>query len=194
MRAKHEVPTKYCLNCGAAMSRKRYNGQLEDRARFLQRKYCDPACAGMSFRKESVSLPGLYKRAIKFRASACQTCGSTEKGLGIHHIDRNPANNSAENLLTLCASCHTRLHWQEGKAPWKERSPCKVCGDPARRHGLCQKHWFRFKKYGDPNLTKRHGRSGPILKHPMPDTIAPTNCDCLETELSPQPQSERSGS
>lgn len=51
----------------------------------------------------------------------CQVCKSTEK-LIIHHIDGTgytsgaaTSNNSLENLITLCTSCHHRLHWYQRK-------------------------------------------------------------------------------
>ena len=56
----------------------------------------------------------------------CQQCGSKGKTttyyrsdirrqmvrstLEIHHIDRNRNNNHLDNLITLCISCHKRLH------------------------------------------------------------------------------------
>jgi hypothetical protein len=33
----------------------------------------------------------------------------------VHHIDRNPANNDPVNLLTLCSTCHLKLHWREDR-------------------------------------------------------------------------------
>jgi len=113
-------------------------------------------------------------------SKTCQECGSTNL-VGIHHKDRNPLNNSNENLVTLCASCHTKLHWKEGKKPWKERQSCKVCGKPAKGHGLCLMHYQRWKKYGDPLLTKRFGRRGAMSKQPVKE-IAQTNCAFLATE------------
>lgn len=191
MKPIHPVPIKHCLHCGTEMLRKRYNGRLEDRATFLRRQFCSLDCSSVHSLKESVSLSGLYRRATQLKGSVCQRCGS-ENQLGIHHEDRNPANNSPENLLTLCASCHTALHWKEGKKPWKARAQCKTCGSPARRNGFCQKHWQRFKKYGDPNLTKRRGRSGPMTRQPMSDSPALTNSDCSETVLTQMSPPKRS--
>lgn len=182
-------PEKYCKHCGERMHRKMYNGRREEMANFLRRQFCDLACSSAHGHKEFVTLSGLLKRATKFKGSACQECGSANL-IGIHHKDRNPANNSPENLLTLCASCHTALHWREGKKPWKERAACKVCSDPARRNGLCQKHWQRFKKYGDPNLTRRRGLSGPIRKQPFLDIPGSMSYVSSETASCQQPQNE----
>ena len=146
-------PAKSCLNCDQPLMRKQYGGRLEDRAVFLRRKYCDLLCAAMGRQAEVPSLAALRKRATKLKGNICQECGST-KLIGIHHKDSNPANNVSTNLMTLCAGCHTRWHWRNGKKPWKSRARCTTCGEPAKRRGFCQKHWQRFQKYGDPLLTK----------------------------------------
>jgi hypothetical protein len=39
----------------------------------------------------------------------CKTCGSSEK-LHVHHIDKNRKNNQVDNLITLCQSCHAKIH------------------------------------------------------------------------------------
>lgn len=49
---------------------------------------------------------GIYQRHQK---DACEKCGST-KFLLVHHIDENRYNNTAENLETLCKSCHQKHH------------------------------------------------------------------------------------
>lgn len=46
---------------------------------------------------------------IKRRKNACEICGSTVN-LDVHHIDENRGNNFPENLITLCQSCHMRVH------------------------------------------------------------------------------------
>lgn len=39
----------------------------------------------------------------------CVACGS-EKRPHVHHIDNWPMNNASGNLVTLCATCHQKLH------------------------------------------------------------------------------------
>lgn len=185
------APEKYCKNCGKKLYRKRYGKRLEDMSVFLRRQYCSQDCAWTASRKESVSLSGAYKRATKLKGLVCQECGATTL-LGIHHKDKNPRNNSKENLLTLCASCHTKLHWSEGKKPWKPPGTCTICGASGKiKRGMCQKHYQRWQKYGDPLLTKRLGKKGSIHKQPIKDEIAPTSCGCWETELCQLQQNER---
>jgi 5-methylcytosine-specific restriction endonuclease McrA len=100
------------------MHRKRYNGRLEDLSVFLRRERCSNRCKFASQRQEVVGTGQMYKRAASLAplAPACQECGTTER-LQRHHIDRNPANNVAENVMTLCVSCHTKWHWRHGKSP-----------------------------------------------------------------------------
>ena len=38
----------------------------------------------------------------------CQICG--KEGLDAHHIDFDETNNSQDNLICLCRSCHERVH------------------------------------------------------------------------------------
>lgn len=47
----------------------------------------------------------------------CQECGikchnSTKHKIQCHHIDYDTTNNNAENLITLCASCHMKTNFK----------------------------------------------------------------------------------
>lgn len=107
-------PVKFCPVCGKQMERKRFNGRLEDLNRFKARRYCGPECAGIASQKADASLAAARKRSVKFRGSRCEICGTTEN-LQAHHKDMNPWNNTQENIMTLCARCHTKYHWEHGK-------------------------------------------------------------------------------
>lgn len=58
------------------------------------------------------------KKSIKIRdAFECQCCGDRFSGnkskfLDIHHKDLNKFNNDSSNLISLCKSCHTSIHWE----------------------------------------------------------------------------------
>ena len=52
----------------------------------------------------------------------CQDCGN--KGNAIHHKDENKNNNSIDNLVTLCVSCHTICHWKNHKNKSERRELC----------------------------------------------------------------------
>ncbi|MGR2681598.1 HNH endonuclease signature motif containing protein [Chromobacterium haemolyticum] len=78
-----------------------------------------------------------------FKATACERCGSTET-LQRHHKDRNPANNSPENVEILCLKCHKADHMLDGT--WGrgtvEPATCKVCSQEflpkrTRRSSIC---------------------------------------------------------
>lgn len=49
-----------------------------------------------------------YQKYIK---SSCEICGAT-KDLEVHHKDKNHSNNNPNNLMTVCNSCHQRVHNQ----------------------------------------------------------------------------------
>lgn len=148
-------PEKYCPVCKARMIRKRMSGRLEDLAQFTRRKYCDRKCMAKGLTRKTVSKSMHHKRARKFIMDFCETC-RTDENLAVHHIDNDPTNNERSNLMTLCGSCHTHWHWEHGKkAIPRSNHACRVCGQPARKLRMCQKHYQRFRKYGDPCLTKK---------------------------------------
>lgn len=105
-------PIKYCQTCGALMTRKRFGSRLEDMSRFLSRLTCGPVCGST---KTDVTLAAHRWRAQQHRGTVCQEC-STTQGLHVHHIDRDPTNNDPGNLVTLCGSCHLKLHWREDRS------------------------------------------------------------------------------
>lgn len=142
-----------CPSCGAELVRKRFPSGLEDRRRFETRIYCDRKCMALGMVKDDPTLAAHRWRAAKLRGDRCAECGRPEE-LHAHHIDRDPANNSPDNVVTLCASCHLLHHWRTDKKN-RPRASCRICGDPARGHRLCNKHYARWKKYGDPLLTRR---------------------------------------
>lgn len=153
------------------MERKRYGEQLEDMGAFKRRRFCSLRCANT---KQDVNPKQLHQRARKFRKSACEECGATTK-LHVHHLDENPKNNDPSNLQTLCASCHLRWHWANGKTNPKRQSVCTICSAPARKRDMCQKHYQRFRLYGDPCLTKRADASGKysLVREILPGEFAP---------------------
>ncbi|WP_137297165.1 type IVB secretion system protein IcmJDotN [Psychromonas sp. SP041] len=54
----------------------------------------------------------LVRRSVLTRDSnTCQYCGFTaDKYQEVHHIDDNHSNNSEDNLITICALCHSCFH------------------------------------------------------------------------------------
>ena len=105
-------PDKVCPVCGKTFNRKRFNGRLEDPTRYAKRLTCSQACGNS--RTEVDADTHRWRARQKHKREACTECGTTAD-LHVHHIDRNPANNAAGNLMTLCSSCHLKLHWREDR-------------------------------------------------------------------------------
>lgn len=150
------IEPRPCKACGELMPRKRWNGgTLEPPSMYKRRLYCDQACMAKGMTHDNPSLSTMRKRNENLpRGDKCETCLTSER-LHIHHVDENPFNNALENLMTLCSSCHLKLHWVTGKK-MPPRKPCSVksCDQFARWNGFCGKHWQRYKKYGDPLMKK----------------------------------------
>mgnify|MGYP001616684350 FL=1 len=75
---------------------------------------------GSSFEPYSSEFNKKFKQFIKDRDfHICQTpnCMNTEN-LHIHHIDYDKKNNSSENAITLCASCHTKTNGKNNRQYW----------------------------------------------------------------------------
>lgn len=155
-RAPVDAGMKHCATCGKLMARRRYGKVLEGLKEFRRRRFCSLSCANT---KALIKPKALHQCARKYREMVCEECNTTKK-LHVHHKDENPSNNDLSNLQTLCASCHLRWHWRNGKTQPKRQSVCKVCSAPARKLDMCQKHYIRFRKYGDPCLSKRGNALG----------------------------------
>lgn len=108
-------PEKYCQQCGTILTRKTFNGRLEDLGVFKRRKYCDTTCMANAFVSDAPCKGTLHQRARKFRGKRCEFCGATTR-LQAHHKDTNPQNNSPENIQTLCVSCHASYHHRVRRA------------------------------------------------------------------------------
>jgi len=53
----------------------------------------------------------LRKGVLQRDGWRCQNCGTSEN-LHVHHIERrsNLGNDGEENLITVCAGCHSAIH------------------------------------------------------------------------------------
>lgn len=67
--------------------------------------------------REKTHFGGNWKRALDRDNRTCQQCGAKPETVHVHHIDGlgsnlppEQQNNELENLVTLCASCHARVH------------------------------------------------------------------------------------
>ncbi|MFD0963240.1 HNH endonuclease [Pseudofulvibacter geojedonensis] len=63
--------------------------------------------------KKRVSIPKVSKVRAELQKeinSSCPFCESTDVGhFQIHHINENPSDNSLNNLLLLCPTCHSKI-------------------------------------------------------------------------------------
>lgn len=97
---------KYCATCGKEIFRKRYGKRLEDFQAFQRRKYCSLSCANTT---KTPTASAYRWRAEQLRKPTCEVCGTSLR-LHAHHINGNIADNTPENIQTLCASCHAKHH------------------------------------------------------------------------------------
>ncbi len=139
---------KACLFCGKSVA------GTKDANR---KKYCDKEC----YRQHRLSHPLTNKSTAHYRArvkrmAACERCGA-DISLHVHHKDRNPLNDSMENLGTLCSVCHHREHLNDSL------STCVVCGTSFRaashrnRNKACSASCV--SEWGRINARKRWGRA-----------------------------------
>jgi len=63
-----------------------------------------------------------YMRRISLEnlKQKCSLCNS-KKNLEVHHIDQNRKNNKLLNLIILCRSCHTKIHYKLNPHKGKKR-------------------------------------------------------------------------
>lgn len=117
-------PEKFCAFCGKKMARVRFeSGRLEDLAAFSRRKYCSRECmrkgfvkagkTGQDYRPAHQSAKRLAFDVLNLEKK-CVVCGST-RNIDVHHIDKDFRNNTAENLMIVCRSCHMKIHRSNGK-------------------------------------------------------------------------------
>lgn len=83
------------------------HGKLENHPNWL---------GGKSFESYGMEFNNKLKKRIRERDNyTCQECGILENELGYklacHHIDYDKKNNSIDNLISLCKSCHAQTNW-----------------------------------------------------------------------------------
>jgi 5-methylcytosine-specific restriction endonuclease McrA len=72
---------------------------------------------GKSFEPYNIEFNDKLKEQIRKRDNyACQECGYTQeqlkRKLDVHHIDYNKKNNSPDNLISLCNTCHLQTNFR----------------------------------------------------------------------------------
>lgn len=72
---------------------------------------------GISFEPYTLDWTETLKRSIRERDHyTCQLCGvlQGDKTFGVHHIDYDKKNCNPNNLIILCARCHTKTNGNRG--------------------------------------------------------------------------------
>jgi 5-methylcytosine-specific restriction endonuclease McrA len=151
-RKAKPTPEKYCQYCGTKMERKREaDGDLESLLHFGRRKFCNQICMAKAFdqrHKPDAEWSAAHRAARQLvPPGPCAKCGKPG-ATDVHHKNENWQDNRPENLERLCRPCHNLTH--------KRRKACVICGKPQKGLGYCEKHYQRFKKYGDPLAFKRN--------------------------------------
>jgi len=105
---RHKVPDpiKHCRNCGQRFYRRIIKDDIESKSSFRARIHCGEDCRNdrhLLFRQ-------IHIIAAKHKKGACEICGESIARLSVHHRNKNGRDNSPENLLTLCNSCHSAVH------------------------------------------------------------------------------------
>ncbi len=78
-----------CLTCGTPCGRK---------------KYCSDEC-----KPKIVYIPPYLKGMARFNTK-CYACKKTFILVHIHHLNGDDLDNRRENLISLCPTCHAKLH------------------------------------------------------------------------------------
>lgn len=121
---------------------------------FRRRSFCSLVCAN-SRGVRSMSSSSQHRISAQFRKEQCDYCGKRpEQTLHVHHKNEDWTDHRDTNLQTLCHSCHMKHHHPRmGKC-------CTVigCVSPSRKRRMCQKHFQRWKRHGDPLLIKQRER------------------------------------
>ena len=152
-------PLKHCAHCGKKLERKRSaSGVLESLLHFGRRKYCGRPCMAADFDTRhgaDVGWSTAHYHARKIvPPGPCNRCGKPD-AKDVHHKDGNHQNNLPENLERICRSCHTLEH--------RPKKSCVICGGRHKGHGYCDKHYQRWKKWGDP-LAVKHNQHTTVCK------------------------------
>lgn len=113
--------TKTCIDCGTEFNARTSQKRCPDcqtafkKERSRKASYNHAVQSGR-IRNPGVGSGGLNKGITRpenryrlFKKDACELCGST-RFLCVHHIDENRTNCSEYNLMTVCKSCHQRIH------------------------------------------------------------------------------------
>lgn len=141
-KLSNETKHKISIGCqGINRGDKNGSKRLEVRARISASRKGKRAGSAHPLWKGGISVEpygpefnnDLRSQVRKRDRSVCQICRKPSKEeeweikqpLTIHHIDLDKKNHNLDNLITLCCSCHSKLHWrhwEQGNSILRERN------------------------------------------------------------------------
>ena len=145
---RKDDPIKICAQCEKQFFRVYFGDRLQDLGSFKKRKFCSKICQLEYQLKAEQTRQWIGRKLQSFKKDKCATCKGNH-WIGVHHRDGNWKNNDISNLITLCASCHSKLHHSKGDYEHiYEKKTCTICGLPHKAKGLCNKHYRNWKNTG----------------------------------------------
>ena len=80
--------------------------------------------------KHRTSIPKEVAARVRWlSADTCCICREREKGIQIHHINKDPGDHSVKNLAVLCLECHDKIHKTGGSTRKLDAHFVKLCRD-----------------------------------------------------------------
>lgn len=108
-----EAPDCKCgCGCPTTWNRRKNRWNRYLAGHYTQRLQQNPSwLGGRSWEPYALGWPMMSKAIRERDGHTCRRCGETKR-LHVHHIDTDKLNNDPMNLITLCNSCHSRVHWE----------------------------------------------------------------------------------
>lgn len=117
---------------------------------------------------ENRSFDAVRPTVYREKGRECRVCSDT-KDLNIHHLDMNRTNNSLDNLIPLCETCHHKVHHKVVDHPQIQKLQKELPEDKqpteSRTTTLC-------KTKVDDELNDRIEQIQDDYGHNKPDTLA----------------------
>lgn len=110
--------TVSCANCGKKIYRLKSQKQKSKH----NNSFCNHSCAA-SFNNKFTKRGKLHPNyldgtsnyiniAFSYYQPKCTICDfNIRSALQVHHIDKNRKNSSLDNLIIVCANCHSQIHF-----------------------------------------------------------------------------------
>lgn len=108
--ASGDLKNGHTKSCGCLQKEKAiYNARILG---FAMRGYNHPNWRGGVAKYKRIMWNEDFLKSIRKRDFCkCQICGTNKSILDIHHIDCDKSNCVSGNLITLCRSCHKKVHY-----------------------------------------------------------------------------------